>query len=394
MLIFSGLQLYSESEKLSPDTEKTHKIENNDTLADISFQYYNKDERSRGAHWIHIYEYSVQKGLINPKTQPILPFGKNGALVRIFVNNKLLIPFYEGEYPSANDLLGKYGFEISLNGVNVAKMDNNKKTDKINVDDKDNNGELEETVSIPKEELEEVEDIKVEEEISNNININIEEIENKIKTAEKNEETDTTSEAINEKTKVNDAEDTSINDISKIDDNNSTSSNNSDSEINPDNNTVIVDITEENKEETENKEIYTGLPINIGIDEAYDADNNTDGSNPFWVGTYKIDEDEAEKFLKSELEKIGMEYSDEMDETLSSLSKEFRFTLNDNNTYTMTMNGDTETGSIKSATDGYLELKGKSGEVMKIKPTKKDGKIIFNYKTDEMEILLYKINVK
>lgn len=104
---------------ITPDKDKTHKVVKDDTLANLSFKYYTKDDRDRGAHWIHIYEYSVEKEYINPKTQPIKPYGKNDAFVKLFIDKKVIIPIYNGKYPDANALLNKYGFQLGKDGVSV-----------------------------------------------------------------------------------------------------------------------------------------------------------------------------------------------------------------------------------------------------------------------------------
>lgn len=98
------------------DSEKTHIVKKGDTLADLSFSYYTADDIKRGAHWIHIYEYSILKNQINPKTQPILPYKKDEALVELIIGQKISIPFFKEKYPSADELLKKHGFTINGNG--------------------------------------------------------------------------------------------------------------------------------------------------------------------------------------------------------------------------------------------------------------------------------------
>lgn len=101
-----------------PDFETEYTIKNGDTLSQISFDFYKQDERGRGAHWIHIYEYSVGKGYINPEKQPIVPYGKNDAFVKIFFDDKISIPFFKDEYPSASMLFNKYGISF---GVSISE---------------------------------------------------------------------------------------------------------------------------------------------------------------------------------------------------------------------------------------------------------------------------------
>jgi len=107
----------------TPDSEKLHTVVKDDTLANISFKYYSKSDRERGAHWIHIYEYSIDKNLIDPVKQPIVPYGKKDARVNIFVDKKVAIPFFKGQYPSANELLNKYGFRLADDGYSVEQIE-------------------------------------------------------------------------------------------------------------------------------------------------------------------------------------------------------------------------------------------------------------------------------
>lgn len=106
-----------------PDKEKEITVVLNDFLSKLSFKYYTEDDRKRGAHWIHIYEYSIDKKYINPKLQPILPYGKNDAFVKLYVGQKVAIPFFNGLYPSANSLLKKYNLKLSEDGKSVEAID-------------------------------------------------------------------------------------------------------------------------------------------------------------------------------------------------------------------------------------------------------------------------------
>jgi len=106
----------SENDKTTPKSgEVIHKVVSGDTLADLSFKYYSNDDRKRGAHWIHIYDKSVEKGYIDPKKQPIVPYEKYEGFVKLIIGQNVIIPFYD-KYPSAKDLLNKYGFTIGDNG--------------------------------------------------------------------------------------------------------------------------------------------------------------------------------------------------------------------------------------------------------------------------------------
>lgn len=143
----------------TPDSEKTHTVIDKDTLANISYKYYTNDDRERGAHWIHIYEYSIDKKLINPKTQPIVPYGKTDARVKIFVDKKVAIPFFKGQYPSANALLNEYGFELGTDGVSVEKIDkDDDKKDEIDVETGDVNTNLPINIGVDSEAEEEAEE--------------------------------------------------------------------------------------------------------------------------------------------------------------------------------------------------------------------------------------------
>ncbi len=98
----------------TPDSEKTHTVKKGDTLANLSFKYYTKDDIERGAHWIHIYEYNVEKNLINSKNQPIIKYGKRNARVNLWIGQKLLIPFFEGAYPNPETILARYGIDVEI----------------------------------------------------------------------------------------------------------------------------------------------------------------------------------------------------------------------------------------------------------------------------------------
>ncbi len=132
-----------------PDEVKTHIIKENETLANISYIYYNDNDRNRGAHWLHIYEYNVMKGYINPDKQPIRKYGKFNAIVKIFVGKKLLIPIYNSiEYPSLEKLFDKYGFDdvttTSYVENDETKVDvDNKEKDKKEDDKEENIVEIE-----------------------------------------------------------------------------------------------------------------------------------------------------------------------------------------------------------------------------------------------------------
>ncbi len=104
---------------MSPDSTKTHTLKEEDALYDLGLEYYNAEERQKGAHWIHIYEYSAEKGYIDKEKQPILPY-KDDAKVIVYSGNKVEIPFFDSKYPDANTLLNKYGFELDENGYSVS----------------------------------------------------------------------------------------------------------------------------------------------------------------------------------------------------------------------------------------------------------------------------------
>ncbi len=118
---------------MNPDSEKEHTITDKDALFDLGLDYYNKEERRKGAHWIHIYEYSAEKGFINRENQPLLQY-RDDAKVIIYPKNKLAVPFFDDKYPDANTLLNKYGFELDDNGYSVSYI-GFKDDDRIKVDE-------------------------------------------------------------------------------------------------------------------------------------------------------------------------------------------------------------------------------------------------------------------
>ncbi len=105
-----------------PSNDFEHIVVKDDTLADLSYKYYSKADRKKGAHWIHIYEYSVLKGYIDPKKQPIEPYEVNEAYVKLNIGQRVAIPVFKKNYPSAIELLKKYGFKFSKNGQDIEKL--------------------------------------------------------------------------------------------------------------------------------------------------------------------------------------------------------------------------------------------------------------------------------
>lgn len=169
--------LYAEFET-EPDTVKTHIVKENENLADISYIYYSKSDRNRGAHWLHIYEYNVMKGHIDAEKQPVKKYGKSNAVVKIFVGSKLLIPIYKNaQYPSIDKLFDKYSFEgVSLSYTDeelIPKPDKEKspenqlkKDELIDIEDEETSlhteeedaGEEENLIDIEGEDMMEIED--------------------------------------------------------------------------------------------------------------------------------------------------------------------------------------------------------------------------------------------
>lgn len=141
LILFTGLTVFSinilhAQLEEKPDSDKIYTVKKNDSLAKISFKVYTEKDRERGAHWIHIYEYSLNEGYINPKNQKIITKrkGKNiNAYVRLIIGQKLAIPFYNNAYPSTDKLLRKYNIVI---GTEIDDKDevSSKTTD----DDKEN----------------------------------------------------------------------------------------------------------------------------------------------------------------------------------------------------------------------------------------------------------------
>lgn len=106
----------------TPSNDFEHIVVKGDTLANLSYKYYSASDRKRGAHWIHIYEYSVLKGYIDPKKQPIEPYDVNEAYVKLNIGQRVAIPIFKKTYPSAVKLLNKYGFKFGKDGKEIEKL--------------------------------------------------------------------------------------------------------------------------------------------------------------------------------------------------------------------------------------------------------------------------------
>ncbi len=114
--IKEALDIYFKTDIIPDAGEKIHIVKKGDNLYDLSYEYYDKEERDRGAHWIHIYDYSVKKGFIDPEKQPIKPKNQYKYFVRLDIGQKVAIPYMEGDYPSVEDLLNKYGYTMTDEG--------------------------------------------------------------------------------------------------------------------------------------------------------------------------------------------------------------------------------------------------------------------------------------
>lgn len=118
----------------TPDSEKTHIVKKGDTLANLSFRYYTEEDKERGAHWIHIYEYNVEKNRINPTAQPIIKYSKKNARVNLWVGQKLLIPYFEKMYPNPETILARYGLEVEIAQIESdLKVDETVEKDRIEI---------------------------------------------------------------------------------------------------------------------------------------------------------------------------------------------------------------------------------------------------------------------
>ncbi len=151
ILLFSVQLLFGDFSK-KPDSEKQYTVVKNDTISNIAYKYYKDSDRDRGAHWIHIYEYSIEKKLINSDKQPILLYGDSNVLVNLFVGQTLVIPYFKDEYPSIGDILLKYGFELKDDGNIKKKSEETKKEQTWEINNSAINNEVEEITGIEIEE--------------------------------------------------------------------------------------------------------------------------------------------------------------------------------------------------------------------------------------------------
>ncbi len=109
---FQSPMAYSD-DVLSPDSSVTHIVKSGESIASISFDYYTDEERDRGAHWIHIYAYSVEQGLIDADDQPINTIKKT-SYVNLYTGQRLFIPYFDDAYPKKDKLLYQYTFGLDL----------------------------------------------------------------------------------------------------------------------------------------------------------------------------------------------------------------------------------------------------------------------------------------
>lgn len=103
----------------SPDFETEYKIKTGDSLSKLSFKYYSIDDRIKGAHWIHIYAYSIEKKYIDPIKQPVISYNGFETFVKIFSDQKLAIPFFDEEYPPISEVFKS--LNISLQGHEISR---------------------------------------------------------------------------------------------------------------------------------------------------------------------------------------------------------------------------------------------------------------------------------
>jgi len=93
-----------------PATAQTdiYTVKDGDTLYHISMEVFTDEERARGAHWLNIYESSIEAGLMDQLRTPIF-LGPSGLTVHIIPGQKLSIPRYKGIFPSTESVCSRYG---------------------------------------------------------------------------------------------------------------------------------------------------------------------------------------------------------------------------------------------------------------------------------------------
>lgn len=90
----------------TPEVE-LYTVQPGDTFFKIAERFYDTADKRQGAHWMNIYEASVDRGLINPLERPI-ELGPYGLSVMLEPGDTLAIPRYAQVYPSTDEIREEY----------------------------------------------------------------------------------------------------------------------------------------------------------------------------------------------------------------------------------------------------------------------------------------------
>ncbi len=367
----------------TPDSEKTHTVVDKDTLANISYKYYTNDDRERGAHWIHIYEYSIDKKLIDPKKQPIVPYGKTDARVKIFVDKKVAIPFFKGQYPSANALLNKYGFELGDDGTSVEKIDDGE----ISVETGDVDTNLPIDIGVESE----TEDEDEKPFWAGKYQANADNYIEKLK--EKQEEKLSELERILEQYEIHLNEDMTLTAIMGDDVKQGKITENEDGTL-----TLTLNVKEDDGTEKTMDISVTPEKIGDNIYFIYDSGkikltfvskNEVDMYEEMsyladfvlseWIGEYEAD-------IESYIDQLKDDYTEEEIGIIKNTVRGYSFTLRDDYSLITNVGGEFQKGKIKVEDKNTLALMLEDGNVLNVKLSEKDGqkKLVIKDKTGDI----------
>ena len=100
-------------------------VKSGDSLSQIAREAYSDEERARGAHWLTIYVYSADNGILDPASTPIVSKADRYS-VNLDAGQELLIPFYPGDFPFQESILARFGVneeaEIRATGGDEAEI--------------------------------------------------------------------------------------------------------------------------------------------------------------------------------------------------------------------------------------------------------------------------------
>lgn len=137
ILLMNTIQIFSENSEKKPIKLIKYKVEKGDTLMKIEDMYYTKLDKKIGAHWIHIYDYNVENDYINIETQPVISTEEGHFIINLKVDQDIIIPYYDEQFPDSEQLFDKYEIE-SKKSRGKTFAENNRsgvKIEEVEIDD-------------------------------------------------------------------------------------------------------------------------------------------------------------------------------------------------------------------------------------------------------------------